>query len=118
MELGKEVLEFFDKMCDGHGLAKIIFKGGRKGISTDKIRLAAQEVYYQHMAGNKVESLTAARKVMNVAKGEIISGLQMKEQAMARDRDTLLRRIEELERKIVPFRTKLYHWWPNWIYFI
>ena len=118
MELSKEILEFFDEMCDGHGLAKMILVGGKKNLSPDKIKLAAKEVYYRHKSGDEVNPLTAAKKVYRVARDEIIRGLQYREDVIAVERDALLRRIERLERKIMPFRTKLYAWWPNWVYFI
>lgn len=118
MELTQKILDFYDAMLDGDGLAKMIFKAGRKGVPSEKIKLAAQEVYYQHLSGDKVEPLTVARKVFRIARDGIIREQQVYERGLARDMDSLLKYIEELERKIVPFRTKLYHWWPNWIYFM
>jgi hypothetical protein len=117
MELSQKILEFYDEMCDGHGVAKMIYVGGKKNIPSDKIKLAAKETYYQHMTGDKVTQLTAAKKVYRLAKSDIIRSLQYKENIIAKDRDELLRRIERLERKIKPFSTKLFDWWPDEVYF-
>ena len=118
MELSQKILDFWDEMCDGHGLAKMIFQGRRRDIPEEKIKLAAKEIYYRHMAGNRVKPIDGAKAVYRLAKDEMIRSLHIREYEAALDRDQLLLRIEALERKIKPFRTKLFEWWPNEIYFM
>jgi vacuolar-type H+-ATPase subunit I/STV1 len=120
MALDKKMLEFYDKMLDGRGIAKLINVGQRKGLRRDQIRAAAEMVYEEHIDTGKsfiATPLLVAKEIFRLARELNLEDIQKLESKDAANIEELLRRISKLERKLKPFRHRLYEWFPNEIYF-
>lgn len=99
--MNQDVVQFFDEMLDGQGITKMIAKGEKRGIGSDRIRLAATIVYKRHLNGeSSVTPMTAAHEVYRVAKQDELFERHREEIEMARKKDELFQEVQRLKTEV------------------